>query len=87
MKSQHGCAELNLLYPVDDPNDIAGEQPVQFLSGTGAFVNRVFYPFPTLLLLDLKMPRRGGFEALGWIRGNPPIRCLPVVILTSSRNE
>jgi CheY-like chemotaxis protein len=39
---------------------------------------------PSLVLLDLKMPRRTGIDVLEWIRGNPALRCLPVFIFSSS---
>jgi len=42
---------------------------------------------PTLLLLDLKMPRKSGLEVLSWLRKQPSLRCLIVVILTSSNNS
>lgn len=64
-----------------------GEQAIEYLSGTGPFENREEHPFPTLLLLDLKMPRTNGFGVLEWIRKQRDIRRLIVVILTSSRQE
>ena len=39
---------------------------------------------PTFVLLDLRMPKMGGFEALRWIRAMPQIKELPVVVLSSS---
>jgi CheY-like chemotaxis protein len=42
---------------------------------------------PGLLLLDLKLPRRPGLEVLGWLRDQPGLRRLPVVVLTSSREN
>lgn len=41
-------------------------------------------PRPAVVLLDLKLPRRSGFEVLGWIKAHPALRRVPVVILTSS---
>ena len=61
-----------------------GEEAVAYLSGEGKYSNRAEYPLPRLVLLDLKMPGMDGFEVLTWIRRQPGIRALPVVVLTSS---
>jgi CheY-like chemotaxis protein len=61
-----------------------GEQAISYLNGASAFADREEYPFPDLVLLDLKMPRLDGFEVLEWIRGNPETMSLPVVVLAGS---
>jgi CheY-like chemotaxis protein len=61
-----------------------GEQAIAYLSGTGAYADREEYPFPDLVLLDLKMPRLDGFEVLRWIWTNPATKTLPVVVLAGS---
>jgi Response regulators consisting of a CheY-like receiver domain and a winged-helix DNA-binding domain len=63
-----------------------GEEGVAYLMGEEPFSNRNEYPLPDLILLDLKMPKLDGFETLLWIRNQPGIRNIPVVILTSSEN-
>jgi CheY-like chemotaxis protein len=62
-----------------------GEKAVAYLGGEGDFADRVRFPLPDLMLLDLKLPRRSGFEVLEWLRGQPGLRRLPVVVLTGSR--
>lgn len=44
-------------------------------------------PLPVMVLLDLKLPRKSGFEVLEWIRAHPSLRHLPVVVLTSSDQD
>jgi CheY-like chemotaxis protein len=61
-----------------------GSQAIEYLSGRGVFGNRERYPLPFMLLLDLKMPGTNGFEVLQWIRAEPALRRLLVVVLTSS---
>ena len=61
-----------------------GEEAVAYLTGEAPFSNRVEYLLPDLILLDLKMPKLDGFETLLWIRHQPGIRNIPIVILTSS---
>jgi CheY-like chemotaxis protein len=61
-----------------------GERAVAYLSGEGDYSDREEYPYPDLVLLDLKMPRLDGFEVLEWIRTNPATRTLPVVVLAGS---
>ena len=48
-----------------------GEEAIAYLSGEGKFSNRVEFPLPWLILLDLKMPKVNGFEVLQWIRSQP----------------
>jgi len=61
-----------------------GEEAISYLSGTGKYSNRAEYPLPWLVLLDLKMQRVDGFEVLQWIRKEPGLQALIVVVLTSS---
>ena len=67
------------LVTVDD-----GEKAVAYLSGVGPYADREKYPFPTLVLLDLKLPLLPGLDVLHWIRKHPAISSLPVTVLTSS---
>jgi CheY-like chemotaxis protein len=71
----------NPVYVVND-----GEKVLQYLQGIGKFANRDEFPFPDLLLLDLKMPRMDGFEVLEWIRSQPNLNRLRIIVLTSSQN-
>ncbi len=61
-----------------------GEEAISYLNGAGAFADREEYPFPDLVLLDLKLPRLDGFEVLEWIRSNPATMSLPVAVLAGS---
>jgi CheY-like chemotaxis protein len=69
----------NPLYVVHD-----GEEVIAYLKGEGKFSNRAEYPLPDLILLDLKMPRVNGFEVLAWIRQQPSLSSLRVLVLTSA---
>ena len=62
-----------------------GEQAVAYLGATGEFADRRAHPLPDLVLLDLKLPRMTGLEVLAWLRQQPSLQRLPVVVLTSSR--
>lgn len=61
-----------------------GEEAVACLAGTGRYGDRLAWPLPAYVLLDLKLPRKSGFEVLEWARAQPGLRRLPIVILSSS---
>jgi CheY-like chemotaxis protein len=61
-----------------------GEEVIAYLSGEGKFANRDEFPLPSLVLLDLKMPRMDGFQVLQWIRRQNSLKALRVIVLTSS---
>ena len=63
-----------------------GDQAIDYLCGQGNYADRQAHPFPSLVLIDIKMPRRSGLEVLQWIRQESPFKRLPVVVLTSSQN-
>jgi CheY-like chemotaxis protein len=63
-----------------------GDETVAYLKGEGRFADRTKYPLPALLLLDLKMPRRDGFQVLKWIRKRRELDALRVVVLTGSQD-
>jgi CheY-like chemotaxis protein len=61
-----------------------GEQAIDYLRGAKQYSDRARFPLPFLLLLDLKMPATDGFEVLQWVRAQPELKRLLVVVLTSS---
>jgi CheY-like chemotaxis protein len=61
-----------------------GEQAVQYLSGIPPYDDRLRHPIPSLLVLDVKMPKMNGFDVLAWLGGRPYLEHLPVVMLSGS---
>ena len=61
-----------------------GQEAIRYLDGQSPYDDRSRHPFPDLVLLDLKMPVVNGFEVLDWIRSQPGLRRLPVIVLTGS---
>lgn len=82
---QRAFRKANLVNPPVVVRD--GEETIRYLEGREEFGDRRRHPLPTLLLLDLKMPKKTGLEVLDWVRGDRRFRSLPVVILTSSVDE
>lgn len=61
-----------------------GEEVLAHLKGEPPFANRSLFPFPDLLLLDLRMPRLSGLEVLEEVRAHPLLKRLPVIVLSTS---
>ncbi|EKT85923.1 response regulator [Leptospira santarosai] len=64
-----------------------GEEALEYLYATGRYENRDKTQLPSLILLDLKMPKVDGIEVLRRVRSEEFTKMLPVVILTSSAEE
>jgi CheY-like chemotaxis protein len=77
--------EAGLTNPLIQVKD--GQQAIDYLAGQGAFADREKYPLPCLLLLDLKLPLKSGFDVLRWIRQHPPLAWLKVVVVSGSEQE
>src|ERR1700722_17958013 len=74
---------------IKNPLKVAGDgqEALDYLSGTDEFSDRTQFPIPNLIFLDLKLPYKGGFEVLNWIRSQPALDSTLVVVLTSSTEE
>ena len=73
---------LNNLFCVED-----GVELLEFLRHEGKYSDPASAPRPSLILLDLNMPRKDGREALQELKNDPKLRSIPVVILTTSKEE
>ena len=82
---QVAARRAKVQFSVQNVTDV--EQAMAYLSGRGIYANRARYPLPSLVLLDLKMPRETGFDMLRWIRKHPEVGNLPVVIFSGSELE
>lgn len=80
---QRAFRKANIENPLQVVND--GEAAVLYLSGREPYSDRYRYPLPLLILLDLKLPRKSGAEVLLWLRQQPELKRIPVVVLTSSK--
>ncbi|MCX7969650.1 MAG: response regulator, partial [Armatimonadetes bacterium] len=61
-----------------------GDEAICYLAGDGEYSDRNKFPLPSLVLLDLHMPGKSGFDVLSWIRDQPSLQSIPVVVLTAS---
>jgi len=64
-----------------------GQEAISYLRGEGRYADRQAFPFPKLIVMDIKMPRKSGFEVLDWVKGGAgPLRRIPVIIVSSSED-
>lgn len=79
---QRAFRNLGLQNPIQIVTD--GEQVVYYLQGQNKFRDRHQFPFPSVIFLDIKMPKMNGFEVLKWIRDHPDCHVMPTMIFSSS---
>lgn len=82
---QRAMRKAGMNVPVRIVSD--GDAAVDYLNGDGRFFDRGQFPVPTLVLLDLKLPRRNGFEVLTELRRHAALGKTIVVVLTSSQES
>ena len=61
-----------------------GDDAIAYLRGDGEYADRQVHPLPKLVVMDIRMPRKSGFEVLEWVKRQPALRRIPVVIVSSS---
>ena len=81
----HAFKQHNIANQIQVVRD--GEEALEFLFGTGRYAGRSLASGPRLVLLDLKLPLVDGIEVLRQVKADPRTRMIPVVVLTSSREE
>jgi CheY-like chemotaxis protein len=82
---QRAFSKLQISAPLQTVSD--GKETISYLSGTAPYNNREKYPQPQLLLMDLSMPGKHGLEVLKWMKEEPSLADLPVLVLSSSNQE
>ena len=85
MLTKDAIEEARLRNDIDMVED--GEELMDYLLGRGQYSGENARPKPSLILLDLNMPRKDGREALKEIKNSPKLRNIPVVVLTTSKAE
>ncbi|HEV2394229.1 MAG TPA: response regulator [Verrucomicrobiae bacterium] len=80
---QRSFREAGITNPLQVATD--GQMAIDYLAGAGPYANRARYPLPGLILLDLKLPHKSGREVLQWIRSQPGLRRIVVVVFTTAQ--
>ena len=61
-----------------------GEEALAYLQGAGVFGDRTKFPLPTVMLLDLNMPKVNGYDVLAWVRTQPVLKRLSIIFFSAS---
>jgi CheY-like chemotaxis protein len=79
---ERALQKTHLKHPLRVVTD--GQKAIEYLSGEDDYSDRTAFPFPGLVIVDLKMPGISGFEVVEWMRKNPATRLTPIIVLSSS---
>jgi CheY-like chemotaxis protein len=82
---RRGLERAGLNGPVQIVGD--GHEAVEYLEGEGKYAKRDEFPFPKVIISDLKMPRVNGLELLKWLRSHPHCAIIPAILLSGSTLE
>lgn len=85
MLTQRAFMQASLVNPLRIVRD--GEEAINYLGGRDPYSDRSRYPLPSLVLLDLKLPKKSGLEVLEFLRAQPALEQTPVIVLTSSQES
>jgi two-component system response regulator len=82
---QHAMQKVGVRNPLQVAQD--GQEAIDYLQGAGKFANRAEFPFPDVVLLDLKLPFVMGLDVLKWIREQPWTALVVLILTASAENE
>jgi len=80
MRAAFNMAKSN--HPLQEVHN--GQEAIAYLKGEGPYGDRKQFPLPTVMLLDLNMPKKNGYDVLAWVRAQPGLKRLAIIILTAS---
>ena len=63
---------------------LSAEEVITYLAGQPPYSNRAIFPLPTVVFVDLKLPGISGFDLLGWMRGQPDLKKIFIVVLSGT---
>jgi CheY-like chemotaxis protein len=79
---RHACKKSNFNWPIQEVLD--GEEAIAYLRGDGPYSDRDQFPLPDVMLLDLNIPKKSGFDVLKWARAQEAFKSLQIIVLTAS---
>jgi CheY-like chemotaxis protein len=65
----------------------SAEEMISYLKGEGRYADRKLFPYPTLVLIDLRLPQKDGLAAQAWVRSSRKHRHLPIIVISSSERR
>ena len=77
---KRALTRARILNPIQVVRD--GEEAMAYFQGQADYANRLLFPIPIFMMLDLITPRISGFEVLEWLKDHPQFKSLPVVVLS-----